>query len=255
MRRPNGIGKSKYGATIRLVLPFLLLCALVAIILRVVLPDTGADTQQEQQLYLAVSSALELVCDDLQSATYTGAFAYTEFEEDVGDTGRRTVRHYEQQEGTYECMLQSLLWEDFDKLFGERLRQDVDALEEQNTDKDAVRYESQVLDISETGLFRHTLTITPHITSDPDDLCNQPVEVTVDVVPQNETDERKIYTIEVTATLQDYQMNAELAAAASEPTLQNAERVEGNLYEASMTWELAEVTTGGKGQNGESSRG
>lgn len=71
--------KSSCGASILLALLFLLLCVMVGASVIMAAASNGGkirSNQEEQQRYLALSSALRLVCDELESMEYVGRYKY-----------------------------------------------------------------------------------------------------------------------------------------------------------------------------------
>lgn len=71
--------KSSRGASILLALLFLLLCVMVGASVIMAAASNGGkirSNQAEQQRYLALSSALRLVCDELESMEYVGRYKY-----------------------------------------------------------------------------------------------------------------------------------------------------------------------------------
>ena len=84
--------RSESGASILLALLFFLLCAMVgASVLMAAASNAGKSrsNREEQQKYLTLSSALQLVCDELTAAKYTA-----KFEKDDS----KTVEHYHYEE-------------------------------------------------------------------------------------------------------------------------------------------------------------
>lgn len=69
--------RSQNGASILLALLFFLLCGMVgASVLMAAASNAGKSrsSREEQQKYLTLSSALQLVCDELESASYIGKY-------------------------------------------------------------------------------------------------------------------------------------------------------------------------------------
>lgn len=80
---------SDRGASMVLALVFLLICVTVSSSVLMAAASNGGrarSDRQEQQIYLALSSTLELVADDLRGAVYTGRVTYTA----TGDGGVTT---------------------------------------------------------------------------------------------------------------------------------------------------------------------
>ena len=79
MRKIREKLRSESGASILLALLFFLLCAMVgASVLMAAASNAGKSrsNREEQQKYLTLSSALQLVCDELTAAEYTGTYTY-----------------------------------------------------------------------------------------------------------------------------------------------------------------------------------
>lgn len=105
--------RSESGASILLALLFFLLCAMVgASVLMAAASNAGKSrsNREEQQKYLTLSSALQLVCDELTAAEYKASFALTKTEEIMKNVGTEenpqwVVDHhkyyYEQKTGEY----------------------------------------------------------------------------------------------------------------------------------------------------------
>ena len=98
---------SRRGASILLALLFLLVCMMAgASILMAAASNAGKirSNQEEQQKYLTVSSALNLLCDELESVEYVGIYTYESHQcddEDVECSGGYTGTHhfYKQRTG------------------------------------------------------------------------------------------------------------------------------------------------------------
>lgn len=72
--------KSSQGASILMALLFLLVCMMVgASVLMAAASNAGKirSNREEQQRYLTLSSALTLICDELESVEYVGKYDYT----------------------------------------------------------------------------------------------------------------------------------------------------------------------------------
>lgn len=235
--------KSESGASILLALLFFLICALVAAaVLMAAVSNAGKikSNQEMHQKYLAVSSALELVCDDLLSAEYCGKYTVgiTEHKakesESDGETGEGAVTYtynYIQTDGEYNCQLGSMLLSELDGIFAEQMKTDVDNFPEDGK----ITNIAQVKNFPGTENTTHTLTIKA---AETDGVKMQEVKVFV-------TLDRQSYTINLTARLADdaaYGMTAELT-----PTSANVPRAEqktenGTYKTAPMTWKLGWIT-------------
>jgi len=105
--------KTCRGASILMALLFLLVCMLVASsVLMAAASNSGKlrSNQQEQQKYLALSSALRLVCDELTAAEYTGQYEYgitphVIYDEDGHGSIDYYIHTYKQLVGQFECEL------------------------------------------------------------------------------------------------------------------------------------------------------
>lgn len=97
--------KSNRGASILMAMLFLLVCMLVS---SSVLMAAGSNAgklrsnQQEQQKYLALSSALRLVCDEICASEYIGQYEYTSQVKDVYDGNH--IFLYSYTEHTYTML-------------------------------------------------------------------------------------------------------------------------------------------------------
>lgn len=114
MKRIGEKLKSQRGASILLALLFFLLCAMVgASVLMAAASNAGRSrsSREEQQKYLTLSSALQLVCDELTAAEYTAKYTYKRETINVPETtdeagnkkaGYSYTKHtYEQYVGEY----------------------------------------------------------------------------------------------------------------------------------------------------------
>lgn len=105
--------KSCRGASILMALLFLLVCMLVASsVLMAAASNSGKlrSNQQEQQKYLALSSALRLVCDELTAAEYTGQYEYSItphviYDEENHPSIDYYIHTYTQVMGRFDCEL------------------------------------------------------------------------------------------------------------------------------------------------------
>lgn len=107
--------KSRRGASILLALLFLLVCMMVASsILMAAVSNAGKfrSNREEQQKYLTLSSALRLVCDALNDASYRGQYTCKEetVPEETDEEGNvvraaYTIHTYTQEEGVFQCRL------------------------------------------------------------------------------------------------------------------------------------------------------
>ena len=120
---------SSRGASILLALLFLLVCMMVAAsLLTAAVSNAGKvrSNKEEQQKYLALSSALRLVCGELEKAEYRGRYKYTSVDPVAGDPdaeppveAKLGERTYTQVPGHFACGLKEVLplGRDLDALF------------------------------------------------------------------------------------------------------------------------------------------
>lgn len=240
---------SETGASLLLTLLFFLISILVtASILMAASSNAGKirSNREEHQAYLGLSSALQLVADDLKDMTYTGQYTctVTTWTETVG-TGdeeeqiEHTKKETKQIPGNITgSQIGPQLVDDFDYIFGQQMRTDIAKLAgdaEENTTIDA----ADILSLTDPQLTPHTLTVTPPQT---DGLKDRKVNITL----QTDSD---TYSIYLTAVYQDtayskYQMRAELAPTANKTGVTALPNDEGvhNLESGSMIWKLGWIT-------------
>ena len=224
---------SRRGASFLLALLFFLICALAASsVLMAAASNAGRSrsARAEHQVYLTVSSAVRLLCDELTDCEYQGQYHYWEVENSqVLPDG--TVIHYPpdkylaQETGTYQytgggdAKFAQLLLDDFDYLFSQQF--------------DEVTGMTKVTTLSGlTAPQPPTLTVTPD--SGVEALDSQPVTVTLEVQDD--------YSIHLTAALDDFTMTAELARDSSEPDLPSV--VTGPGQTAPAAWRLGWIDPG-----------
>nr|WP_325212807.1 hypothetical protein [uncultured Oscillibacter sp.] len=136
MRKLNGKLRSQSGASILLALLFLLVCMMVgASVLMAAVSNAGKiqSNYEEQQRYLALSSALRLVSDQLERAQYRGRYQineWTEIEEvtetnEKGETVSVEIEHkyynVQQARGAFSCGSLAVLEEIKDPETGESM--------------------------------------------------------------------------------------------------------------------------------------
>lgn len=93
MKRIREKLRSESGASILLALLFFLLCTMVgASVLMAAASNAGKSRsgRVEQQKYLTLSSAMQLVCDELTAAQYTAKFNLTRIEDIMKNVGTET---------------------------------------------------------------------------------------------------------------------------------------------------------------------
>ena len=129
MKRLSKKLRSESGASILLALLMFLVCVMVAAsILAAASSNAGKarSTQAEHQKYLTLSSALRLICDELERAEYIGKYKVFEWSVTSGEGDERTTTDYfyvKQVEGDYSCgdlTDQLPLGKELDAIFGEQ---------------------------------------------------------------------------------------------------------------------------------------
>lgn len=119
MQRLTGKLKSEKGASILLALLLLLICMMVgASVLMAAVSNAGKarSNRQEEQVYLALSSALRLVTDDLVSAKYTGNYQLLEQPDPASSDVE--IRYFVQKPGNFDCLMGKMAYREvFDALF------------------------------------------------------------------------------------------------------------------------------------------
>ena len=226
---------SRRGASFLLALLFFLICALAASsVLMAAASNAGRSrsARAEHQVYLTVSSAVRLLCDELTDCQYVGRYDYRE--EDIyleGPNGEqifsRTDTFLAQETGTYQytggsetAKFEELLRDDFDYLFSKKFEPHKEKL-------------TSVTTLSGlTAPQPHVLTVTPD--SEVEALDSQPVTVTLEVQDD--------YSIHLTAALDGFTMTAELARDSSEPDLPSA--FPGSGQTAPAAWRLGWIDPG-----------
>lgn len=232
--------QSQRGASLLLALLFLALCSLVtATILMAAVSNAGKarSNLREHQSYLALSSAVDLICDEIVRSEYQGRYHYEEeiIETPVEDpeTGEETIEttikyHFTQREGSCthkgadtESQLTGLLKKDLDTLFARHI--------ESTLDKD----EFAEWEVQSDGTFAHTWKVHPQTGTALDE---KEVEVQLKVVEES-------YAIELTAQLDGYQLQAELTPSTNRPSLPGTLSQGDNKTEP-LQWKVGWITTG-----------
>lgn len=230
--------RSRRGASMLLALLFLLICVMVsASILMAAASNAGKHRSNltEHQTYLALSSAVSLLCDELNRSQYQGQYRYRErveyFYDSEGNlTGSFTWRYVKQLDGAYthedtgtEGYLKSILLPDLDLIFAETIKTQLAGTGIINEDP-------------KTGaILPHTLTVTPATGTALDD---RPVTVKLEV--------QDSYAMYLTATLDGMELRAELTPIASRPGLPPSLSVEDTYTTDPMKWKIGWITTGGE---------
>ena len=232
--------QSQRGASLLLALLFLALCSLVsATILMAAVSNAGKarSNLREHQSYLALSSAVDLICDEIVRSEYQGRYHYEEeiIETPVEDpeTGEETIEtttyyYFTQQEGSCthkgadtESQLTGLLKKDLDTLFARQIESTLD------------RGKFAILTLQRGGTFNHTWKVHPQTGTALDE---KEVEVQLKVVEES-------YAIELTAQLDGYQLQAELTPSTNRPSLPNPLPT-GESRTESLQWKVGWITTG-----------
>lgn len=232
--------QSQRGASLLLALLFLALCSLVsATILMAAVSNAGKarSNLREHQSYLALSSAVDLICDEIVRSEYQGRYHYEEeiIETPVEDpeTGEETIEttikyHFTQREGSCthkgadtESQLTGLLKKDLDTLFARQI--------ESTLDQDKFTE----WEVQSGGTFAHTWKVHPQTGTALDE---KEVEVQLKVVEES-------YAIELTAQLDGYQLQAELTPSTNRPFLPNPLPT-GESRTESLQWKVGWITTG-----------
>ena len=232
--------QSQQGASLLLALLFLALCSLVsATILMAAASNAGKarSNLREHQSYLALSSAVDLICDEIVRSEYQGRYHYEEeiIETPVEDpeTGEETIEtttyyYFTQLEGSCthkgadtESKLTGLLKKDLDTLFAGHIESTLD------------RDKFATLTLQSGGTFAHTWKVHPQTGTALDE---KEVEVQLKVVEES-------YAIELTAQLDGYQLQAELTPSTNRPSLPNPLPT-GESRTESLQWKVGWITTG-----------
>lgn len=242
--------KSEYGASILLALLFFLICTLVtAVLLMAAASNAGKvrSNREMHQKYLAVSSALELVCEDLLSAEYYGQYGFREevetIEHDDGTTSMYRKYYYDQIEGKYDCELSGLLLDELDRMFYAQMQTDVNGFS--HTSNETTHLHTY-LGNTELAVEPQTyiITITPR--RDGEELTAQKVIVTIRL------DES--YTVNLYARLAEddgadaaaYAMEAELTPL-SLPEIKTRPTTDGEHQSEPLKWRLGWITKASEG--------
>lgn len=236
--------KSRRGAAILLALALLLLCMMVAAsLLTAAVSNAGKvrSNKEEQQKYLVLSSALRLVCGELEKAEYRGRYRYTSIDPVEGDPdaeppveARPGERAYTQEPGSFACGLAEVL----------PLERDLDALFRGQftlpSSKQESGYNYEFTKLGDTQLTPrspHTLALTAQVDKTACPGLGEKVTVLAEV--------RSSGFITLTAMLGDpagtpYIMEAELAPSVSPAklfVLENKPAAEENQT-GPMTWKV-----------------
>ena len=199
---------SRRGASLLLALLFFLICALAASsVLMAAASNAGRarGSREEHQRYLALSSAMRLVCDDLARAQYRGKYRVTTYPEEGpidenGNTTWLTRQKLTQLDGVYTGALEGLLLPVFDSIFAKQFVLPMGEI-------DSVDPKTQF-----SGPVTETLTVTPDIPAGSEAEVLRDMPVTVSVTAEDG------YRLTLTASLADgYALRAEMAVTTSLP--------------------------------------
>lgn len=211
--------KSQQGGSFILALLFFLVCSMIASsILMASVSNTGKinSNKYEHEKYLILSSAINLICDDINNASYAGSYTYIEDMTD-GDT-QTIVKKLVQNKGNYSGEIGAIVLADFDSIFAREIA------EKLPSDVSGEGLKDRVID-------SHTLKIRSDTGKSMDE---EVVEMTLKVVEES-------YAIELTAELDDYKITAEITPTSTKPTIPKTMTV-GMHSTSEMTWEVGWIT-------------
>ena len=230
---------SRRGASFLLALLFFLICALVAsAVLMAAASNAGRirSARTEHQLYLTVSSAARLLCDELTDCEYRGRYYYERIVTPIyGPDGQFLYNDVDeylwQEEGVYQyagsdesAKFAPLLLDDFDYIFSRQF-----------TKANLPNMETVTPLAGVTTPTPHTLTITPGETAG--EALTEPVTLTLTVNPQN-------YTIDLIAEQNGYIIRAQLAPSRTQPTLPPSFQNGATAMTEAMNWHVSWITPG-----------
>ena len=231
--------RSQQGASLLLAVLFLLICSMVsASILMAAAANAGKHRSnlEEHQTYLALSSAVRALCDELNAAEYRGQYYYWEVfvpDEDDPTTGT-TYRYFKQVKGQYGGACQKMLLGNFDEIFKKMVNEKLSGTGIINT--------TVSTEVGYDTVFTHTLTLTPQTGTA---LDGRPVTVTLEVEA-----EVKSYAIYLTAQLDDYLIRAELTPNENKPGWTSLTSSSEVQQTNPMQWRLGWITPGPEEEGG-----
>lgn len=244
MKERNRKLRSQRGASILLAMLFLEVCMMAgASILMAASSNAGKirSSKEEQQVYLALSSALKIVTDDLTSVPYYGQFEYREeIITPQEQTLERKSHIFTQQQGKWDCRLKDFFLPNFDALFGEYLKKE--PWKPDNPDLE--QWEYVVLPEEDARNVLRTLTIVPEL----EELRGFQVKISVTV--------QSDYDMNLCAVLaevppeygqvwqfREYEMNAELTPEDTAPHIDDGALTKNSVNEStSMKLRLGWIT-------------
>lgn len=191
--------KSQQGASILLALLFFLICILVAVsLLMAAVSNAGKirSNREEHQKHLAVSSALELVCDDFLTVTYTVKYEFAK-ESPEGGRIQNNYMGFFGDCSSAEVYIKKALEEDLNAVAKQQMQEDWDRFA---ADDLAADYNCDFQDFGLNPASEHAFTIQPVSAEYPQ------LEEAVKIVISVQTG----YVIQLKAELDDYTMQAEL---------------------------------------------
>lgn len=192
--------KSQQGASILLALLFFLICILVAVsLLMAAVSNAGKirSNREEHQKHLAVSSALELVCDDFLTITYTVTYKFEKESLVGGGIRNNYTEFFGACSSTEAVYLKKVLEGDLNAVAKQQMLEDWDRFAAE--DETAV-YNCDFQDFGLNPVSEHVFTIQPVSEEYPQ------LEEAVKIVISVQTG----YVIQLRAELDDYIMQAEL---------------------------------------------
>lgn len=216
--------KNKNGASILIALLFFMICAVAASSILMAASSNAGKAQnnrQEYQKYLAVSSAVQYLCDEISNTSYQGKYSFTHT-----DDGKKV---FAQKKGEYDSGLSQILLSDFDAVFAENMKTKIDSYRAED---------SSISEFTNTAVFvgNHSFTIKPQTGTDLDEYT---VKIDLKIVKES-------YAVEFTASLDDYKIKVEMTPSATKPTMPEnppafAETI---LTDSKMEWKTGWVTNG-----------
>lgn len=260
--------KSQKGASILMALLFLLISIMVSSsVLMAAVSNAGKlnSNRQAQQRYLALSSAICLVCDELAKAEYYGKYMYEEIvtyresetgeedgTEEGGEEPEKQVEsveyRYTQMEGEYRCELKEVLplLEDLDYMFAQTFPTNQEWDEDSGEESISVKetYEPLPGLLSEPHGKNSPHKITLKINTDEGENLNPGLSEEVHVEIWLSHVSENGYTLRLRASLGEeddrgyvYKMEAELTQTGTVPIISNHPGESGGEYTAGpMTW-------------------
>ncbi len=257
--------KSRSGASILIALLFFLVSIMVSSsILMAAVSNAGKLNRNRlaQQRYLALSSAIQMICDELVKAEYCGKYRYEEIitykeETEEGEGGGQmqveaVEYHYTQTQGEYCCGLEEVLplLEDLDLLFARTFPPDKE-WEEENGDQSILvktTYEA-LADLpskphGETDPHTMTLTVNTQKGEEGNLIPGLMEEVHMEIWLSHISENG--YTLRLRASMGEedanghvFKMEAELTQTGTAPVLSDNPGEGGQEYTAGpMTWAL-----------------